>query len=157
MASQGNRRAGLEFIEGHYHYVRVQLIKQRLRSASCFVLLALFLAVQWVSPHAHLSGTHEHSGDRHHHAAEIHAHQPIALHPDAIDVGHADTWVIEYDQTQFPLSGQQPDTDRVVLAARSRIPVQAAAGLFGLPENSNPLPDLLPAHIGQPRAPPRLA
>jgi hypothetical protein len=136
------------------------LIKQRFRYAGHFVLLTIFLMVQWMSPHAHLSGTHEHSGDRHHHAAEIHAHQPIAQHPDAIDVGHAthaDTWEIEYTHPQLPLGGQQPDTDPVALPTRPHIPFQTASGQFRFPENSNHLPDLLPAHIGQPRAPPRLA
>jgi hypothetical protein len=136
------------------------LIKQRLRSATYFVLLAIFMAVQWSSPHAHLTGTHEHSGDRHHHSAEIHSHQPVALHSDAIDLGHidlADAWVVDYDHPQLPSGGQQPDPDRVVLVTPFRIPIPADPGSFRLPDIPNPLPDLPPAHIGQPRAPPRLA
>lgn len=139
------------------------LIKQHYRSATYFVLLAIFMAVQWASPHAHLTGTHEHSGDRHHHSAEIHAHQAIALHPDPIDsgdLGHLDvagTWVIGLDHPQLPSGGQQPDPRPIALVAEFHSPIPTAPYRYRLPEAVNPLPDLLPAHIGQPRAPPRLA
>lgn len=142
------------------HSAPIHLIKHRIRSAIYFVLLAIFLAVQWASPHAHLTGAHEHGGDRHLHSAEIHSHQPVAQHPGAIDVGHVDlaeAWVVEYDHPQLPSVGQQPDTDQTVLVAQCLIPVPAVSDNFRLPEAPNPLPDLLPAHIGQPRAPPRLA
>jgi hypothetical protein len=141
----------------------ILLIKQHYRSATYFVLLAIFMAVQWASPHAHLTGTHEHSGDRHQHSAEIHAHQAGALHPDAIDsggLGHldvADTLVVELDHPQLPSGGQQPDPRPIALVAEFHIPIPTASNRYRLPEASNPLPDLLPAHIGQPRAPPRLA
>lgn len=143
--------------------VPILLLKQHLRSATSFVLLAIFLAVQWASPHAHLTGTHEHSGDRHHHSAEIHAHHAVSLHLDAIDsadLGHldvADTWVVDLDHPQLPSGGQQPDPRPVALVAQLHIPIPTAPGSFRLPEAPNPLPDLLPAHIGQPRAPPHLA
>jgi len=140
------------------------LTKQRIRFATYFFLLAIFLSVQWASPHAHLSGAHEHSGDRHHHSAEIHAHQPIAQHhPDAIDdhdPGHrhvADASVIDLDHPQLPSSGQQPDLRPIVLAAEFRLPTPTLLQSFRFPENANPLPDLPPAHVGQPRAPPQLA
>lgn len=146
-----------------FHCAPALLIKQRIRTATYFVLLALFMAVQWASPHAHLTGTHEHSGDRLHHSAEIHAHQSVGQHSDAIDsddlghLGFADTWVIDLDHPQLPLGGQQPDPRPIDLVAAFRIPILTAPYRVRLPEAPNPLPDLLPAHIGQPRAPPRLA
>lgn len=139
------------------------LTKQRIRFATYFFILVIFLSVQWASPHAHLSGAHEHSGDRHHHSAEIHAHQPVTQHPDAIDSVEADhlhvagAWVVELEHPQLPSSGQQPDLRPIVLAAEFRFPTPTLLQSFRFPENANPLPDLPPAHVGQPRAPPQLA
>jgi hypothetical protein len=134
--------------------------QKRLRFATHFVLLVVFMAVQWASPHAHFTGTHEHGGDSHQHTAELHAHQLATLHADAIDIGHAElseAGVLDYDQVSLPIGEKQADSRPFVPVAVILIPAPTDRYRHELSEAPNQLPDLLPAHIGEPRAPPQLA
>jgi uncharacterized protein involved in copper resistance len=136
------------------------VIKQRINAALLFLLITAFLAVQWAPAHVHLTGQHEHSGERHRHSAEAHAHQAAAIHADAIDFAHSqldEAQVVSLDHDALTPSSCQLDKAAVPLATDVRCPPRVEVLAVDLPADRNELPDRLPAHVGQARAPPPLA
>ena len=136
------------------------MIRQRINSVWLFVLLTAFLAVQWTPPHAHLALPHDHSGGRHQHSAEAHAHQPVMLHVEAIDSRHSqldEAQIVDLGHDASPANGCPMDAPPATLLVEAHYPLFGEVIAFGPPPDRNALPDLLPPHIGQPRAPPSLA
>lgn len=136
------------------------MIRQRISAAWRFVLLTAFMAAQGTPAHAHLTAQHDHGGERHRHSAEAHVHQAAVVHADAIDTGHVqidEAQVVDLGHAASTSGACQWDSPPLALLVETRRPPAVNAIALVLPADGNALPDLLPPHIGQPRAPPPLA
>lgn len=135
------------------------MIRERINAVLRFVLLTAFLVAQGTPAHVHLSAQHEHSGERHQHSAAAHVHQAALVHADAIDAGHApldEAQVVEFGRDASTSGACQLDSPPLALLTEARRPPAVNAIAPVLLADRNALPDLLPPHFGQPRAPPPL-
>lgn len=62
----------------------INMIKTYLKQSFVFILITVFLSLQWSSAHIHLAAQHEHDGGHHQHTVTAHNHQ-VSTHHDVID------------------------------------------------------------------------
>ena len=134
------------------------MIRQRLKAFFLHLTCAVMLAVQWVPAHAHLDAVHQHDGPQHEHHATIHAHQPLAAHGDAFDLGHVEQdakAIVDLDQSIC--AGVQVPDQAISAPALHRFSISAELFQRPWPSLVSLLSNRPPPHVGEPRAPPQRA